>query len=51
MSKIRVLKIQELLRKFGLEATVDKFKLKIKSYKNTRQTSLDLLGHHLTKSY
>lgn len=39
----RILKIQEHLRKFGLEVTVDKFKLKIKSYKNKTSFKYDQL--------
>jgi len=39
----RVLKIQEHLRKFGLEVTVDKFKLKIKSYEHKTLFKYDQL--------
>ena len=39
----RVLKIQEHLIKFGLETTVDKFKLKIKSYKHKTLFKYDQL--------
>ena len=39
----RVLKIQEHLRNFGLEATVDKFKLKIKSYEHKTLFKYDQL--------
>jgi hypothetical protein len=39
----RVLKIQEHLRNFGLEATVDKFKLKTKSYKHKTLFKYDQL--------
>lgn len=39
----RILKIQEHLRKFNLEATVDKFRLKIKSYEHKTLFKYDQL--------